>query len=162
VQARAAFTQAAELVQDRPASRDQALALASYAAMLFIPHRPAEAEPVLRRAVAVAAAVGDPDALATAKGSHGTALLALGRVDQAIAAAREALVLGLKHSPPPEVVRTYLNFCYFLWLASRLDEAIDVGREGVAYSTTVGLLHGYGQGVVGNLIAALVAAGRWD
>jgi len=161
-EARTAFRRAMALIQDRPPSRVQSLVLAMYASAVLVPERPAEAEPVLRRAVDVAAAVGDPDAVAYTKCISGATLAELGHADEAITVGREALELGLKHCPPRDVVLQYVNLCYSLWLASRLDEAIEIGRRGVAYSTSVGLLHGYGQGAVGNLIAALVAAGGWD
>jgi len=117
---------------------------------------------VLREAIKVAKTVGAGDVEAHALASLGPALLDLGRIDEGLEIVRKGLAMDLELEAIEEACRAYNNLVHSLYLGARYDEAAALGREALDYATRVGLLQRYGAPISGNVIAALVAAGRGD
>jgi DNA-binding CsgD family transcriptional regulator/tetratricopeptide (TPR) repeat protein len=156
------YRQALALVEDRPRSRVQALALDHFAMDLVVCDRSEEAEPLLRRALEVASDVGADDVRAQALTTLSLVLVMRGAYEDGIASGRHALALGRHANSPESVVWQYANLAEVLRLASRYEEAIQVSRDGIEHANKAGLAaHGAPQ-LGGNLIGILVAAGRWD
>ena len=98
-QAVAAYEQAVALLADRPPSAEQAFTLSALGQSLMLRDQYRQAEAVLRRAIAVAQAVGAPATEGHALCSLGPALVWLGRVDDGLAAMYRAqeLCRGARH-----------------------------------------------------------------
>lgn len=157
--AHAAYEKAGELVEGRPASREQAFTLSALGQSLMLRTRYREAERVLQRAITVGDEVGAGDVRAHALVSLGPTLVGLGRVDEGVPAMRRGFELT---TDPEELGRAYVNTVHCLYFAGRYDEAARVGAEGVAYAVRSGYQRTYASAVAGDWIMALLCAGRWD
>ena len=96
--------QAAALVADRPPSQVQAVALVALGRQLMVECRYLDAEPALRRALTVAELTDAHGVRATALATLGVVLSDLGRVDDGIAAADEAVRIAEAHGTADDIM----------------------------------------------------------
>jgi DNA-binding CsgD family transcriptional regulator len=158
----AAYEQAVALLDGRPPSREQAFTLSALGQSLMLRNRYREAEATLQRAIAAAEGVNASDVQAHALCSLGPALADLGRVDEGVDALHRARELSTEVGNVEEVCRAHTNLVHALYFGARYDEAARAGAEGLEYTVQAGWTRHYGQAVLGNWIAALICAGRWD
>lgn len=157
----AAYEQAAALVADRPASRAKAFILAALGQSRMLKSMIPDAEPVLRDAINVARAVGAPDVEAHALCSLGPVLVEMGRVEEGLEVAYRALAESGEYGTIEDGCRAYINLVHDLYFAGRYEQAASVAADGLEYARRRGQLSLSGASIVGNWLAALIAAGQW-
>ncbi|HEX9231826.1 MAG TPA: AAA family ATPase [Jatrophihabitantaceae bacterium] len=156
----AAYEQAVAILDGRPPSRERAFALAALAQSLMERSRFRETVPLLRQAIEIAEAVDARDVQGHASCSLGVVLVGLGNVQDAIDALYRARELSSEFGTAEDVNRMYVNLSDCLYLSGRYDEAAQVGADGVEYAIRTGHRR-FSAPAASNLIAALVASGRW-
>ncbi|MGH8962007.1 MAG: helix-turn-helix transcriptional regulator [Jatrophihabitantaceae bacterium] len=158
----AAYERGAALVEGRPPSREQAFVLSALGQSLMLRQLYEKAITVLRQAISVATVVGADDVRGHAECSLGPCLVGLGQVDGGIAAGRRAIELSLAAGVADDASRAYTNLMHNFYAAGRYGDGADAVPEAVDYVVRVGHARHYGEAIVGNAIAALCCAGRWD
>ncbi len=73
-----------------------------------------------------------------------------------------ALAIAEELDHPDDLAAAYVNLTHVLTLADRLDDAVRVGRAGIAELTRVGMARQDGSLVIANVAEALLATGRLD
>ena len=154
--------QAAALVADRPPSQVQALALFALGRQLMVEGRYVEAEPALRRALAVAEMTDAHGVRATALGAMSLVLTSLGRVDDGIAAADEAVRIAEAHGTADDKNLVYVNATDTHLIAGRYDDVARLAVVGLEHARRFGMLAAGGALLTGYAANALFMLGRWD
>jgi DNA-binding CsgD family transcriptional regulator len=157
----ASYEQAVALLADRPPSAEKAFALAALGQSLLLRDRYRDAERVLRDAMEVATHVGADAVQGHALCSLGPALVALGQIDEGLAAMDRAAVLCGEYGTTEDVCRTYTNHVHSYYCASRYAEAAEQAGEGWQYAIDAGNRH-LGEAILDNGILALTASGHWQ
>jgi DNA-binding CsgD family transcriptional regulator len=160
--ATAAYEKAVALLEDRPASREQAFTMATLGQSLMLRNLYGESESVLQRAIAIAREVDAGSVEAHALCSLGPVQVGTGRADEGLATMRRAQELTFRLGSDEEQCRSYTNLTHCLYLSGHYDEAAKAGAEGVEVTIRTGFQRAYGQSILGNWIMAMVCAGRWD
>ncbi|MGL5818902.1 MAG: helix-turn-helix transcriptional regulator [Phycicoccus sp.] len=89
-------------------------------------------------------------AVASSRGAH----------DDGIGHLRTALAIAQESDHPQDLATAYINLSHVLALAGRLDEVVELGREGVRALGRVGMARQRGSLLRANTCEALIAAGR--
>lgn len=105
--AAAAYEKAVELLEGRPPSREQAFTRSALGQSLMLRNRYRESEQVLQQAIQIAREVGAGDVEGHALCSLGPALVGTGRVDEGLAAMRQAQELTMRLGSDEEQCRVY-------------------------------------------------------
>ena len=105
----------------------QAVALFALGRQLKVEGRYLEAEPALLRALTVAEMTGAHGVRATALGAMGVVLAGLGRVDDGIAAADEAVRIAEAHGTADDIMLVYVNVTDAYLFAGRYDDVVPAG-----------------------------------
>ena len=159
---RDARRQAAALVTDRPPSQVQALALFTLGRQLMVEDRFVEAEPALRRALAVAEMTDAHGVRATALGVMSLVLTSLGRVDDGIAAADEAVRIAEAYGTADDKNLVYVNTTEAHLIAGRYDDVARLAVVGIEHARRFGMLAAGGSLLTGYAAYAMFVLGRWD
>jgi DNA-binding CsgD family transcriptional regulator len=154
--------EAVALVADRPPSEVQAMALFALGRQLSIEGRYLDAQPVLRRALEVAEIADAQGVRAGALATTGVVLAGLGRVDEAIAAADEAVRIVDAHGTPEDIILVYVNATATYEFAGRYDDVARLAVAGLGHAQRFGMLASDGANLTGNAAGALALLGRWD
>jgi DNA-binding CsgD family transcriptional regulator len=158
----AAYEKAAALVADRPASRDRAFVLGAMGQSLMLRHRHREAVEVLRGAIADAEHVGAVDVQGHALCSLGPSLASLGHVDEAITTMLRARELASIRDRGEDVSRCFTNVMSVYHEGARYEEAVALCTDAMNYVQRSGYFNPHGPAIAGNVMACLIALGRWD
>ena len=160
------YEQSVAILDDRPPSPEKAYALSALGQSLMLRNHYRSAEVVLQRAMEVAAEVGDDGVRGLTRVralcSLGPGLVGLGRVDAAMDAMLEAQALSVLFGDEEDVNRLYTNLLHVEYFGGRYADAERTGPDGVDYSVSTGYQRHYGQSIIGNWVAALLCAGKWD
>ena len=154
--------QAAALVADRPPSEVQAVVLFALGRQLNIEDRYLEAEPALLRALTVAETTGAHGVRAMALATLGIVLASLGRVDDAIAAAAEALELAGRYGTAEDNMLVHVNATCAYLFAGRYDDVARLAGAGLEHAQRFGMLASDGSLLTEGAAEALFMLGRWD
>jgi DNA-binding CsgD family transcriptional regulator/tetratricopeptide (TPR) repeat protein len=154
--------EAAALVTDRAPSEVQAMALVALGRQLMVEQRYLDAEPALRRAMTAAEAADAPGVRAIALGAMGVVLSNLGRADDGLACAAQALDIAGRHGTADQISHVYVNAIATNLIASHHDNAVRLAVAGLEHARRVGTLTSDGALMAGNAATALVLLGRWD
>ncbi|WP_308282369.1 helix-turn-helix transcriptional regulator [Streptomyces lichenis] len=152
---------AQELLRGLPPSpvHAQVLAVAAGWGMLHAPGR--ESLAAAERAVEYARLVGAEPVELNALTTLGCITADAGDAEAGIAMVRAAGRRALALDLTSEASRGFVNLTNCLEAAGRSREAVEVGRDGVAYARRCGLRDGEGWSL-GNLTESLVSLGEWE
>jgi DNA-binding CsgD family transcriptional regulator len=136
----ATLDHALDLLDSCEETVERAELLAAKARARMLQSRNREAIEAGHEALEVARSVGDRWAEVLALNAVGVALAGAGasRVDEGIAALREALSLAQEHGVDDLRSRSFVNLADVLHLAARSEEALAVAREGLEYARSKG------------------------
>jgi DNA-binding CsgD family transcriptional regulator len=154
--------EAVALVADRPPSEVQAMALFALGRQLTIEGRYLDAEPALLRALEVAEMMDAHGVRAGALATTGVVRSGLGRVDDAIAAADEAIRIVEAYGTPDDIILVYVNATATYEYAGRYDDVARLAVAGLEHAQRFGMLAADGAKLTGNAAEALSMLGRWD
>ena len=157
-----ARVQAVELVADRPPSKVQAVALLALGRQHSIEDHYFAAEATLRSALEVAEATDAQGVRAGSLATIGPVLATLGRIDDAVAAAEEAIRTAEAHGTADDIMLVYVNVTATYLGASRYDAVAAVASAGLEHAQRFGMLASDGVMLTGNAAGALSWLGRWD
>jgi DNA-binding CsgD family transcriptional regulator len=156
-----AVDRALSLIPASPPSAARAEALADAAIGHWFANRAAETMTLAQEAVAVAEAVGDPDALVCARNAVGAALT-LVDPGEALSYAEATLDLCGPDVTPERVLTAYNAMTNALYRCCRYAEAADVAERGIDIALVTGLGGPRGGWLAGHWIRTLVTLGQWD
>ena len=138
------------------------MALFALGRQLAVEGRHVEAEPALRRALDVAESIDAHAVRATALAAMGVVLSSLGRVDDGIAAADEAVTIAEAHGTADDLSLVYVNVTVTYVLAGRYDDVVRLAVAGLEHARRCGMLAAGGALLTGSAAEALCMLGRWD
>ena len=110
----------------------------------------------------MAQAAGAQAEEAHARNTLGTDLASLGWHTRGIEMIRSGLLIARQIGEGTEAARCYLNLAETLGQARQAAEALQVGEEGLAEATALGLGRVHGAAILGSVSEALYLLGRWD
>jgi DNA-binding CsgD family transcriptional regulator/Arc/MetJ-type ribon-helix-helix transcriptional regulator len=143
---------------DRTAER--ARMLECHARLLLLTGRAQEAQAPIDEAIAIARELGDPEIEAA---TLATRIITMeGRADAGIAAGREALLAAQRCDDPDSLMRAYINAGEAFDHGGRVQDAIDLGREGIEHSRRLGMERAMGMHMQGEIAGRLVKLGRYE
>jgi DNA-binding CsgD family transcriptional regulator/tetratricopeptide (TPR) repeat protein len=154
----AALERAVELAPAEPLP-DRAYVLASLAGGLMVAWHHAASARLAEEALVLARDAGAGEALVRALTVRGADHVYLGRTEEGLSDLGEALLLAEEIGDRIGLDRVYTNLTDSLTMLGRLQESVQVGRQGLE------AVHRYGIDsavLVSNLIEALLALGEWD
>jgi DNA-binding CsgD family transcriptional regulator/tetratricopeptide (TPR) repeat protein len=157
-----ALPASARAVALTPADRtpERALVLESHARLLLLAGRPRDAQAPIDEAIAIARELGEREIEAA---SLATRVIAMeGRADAAIDAGREAMEAARGDGDPDTLLRAFINAAEALDHGGRVEEAIDLAREGVEDSRRLGMERLMGVHIQGEIAGRLVKLGRYE
>jgi DNA-binding CsgD family transcriptional regulator len=157
-----AYRRAVELMPVDPPSEDRALVLAAEAQVLMCCGRTAESTPRCEAALAIARAVGAEGVEAHVLNTMCGNLAAVGRFDEAVAAAGQALAIARRLRLAREIARGYVNGTDALDVAGRVEASIAMTREGIESVRALGADRSWADLLRGELAGRLLQIGRWD
>jgi ATP/maltotriose-dependent transcriptional regulator MalT len=158
-----AFHSAVALLAGRPPTAATARAFAALSDAAIQAGRYTEALRYGERAVDQARAAGSRAEIGRALNAAGSALAVLGRTDAGIASLREALQIATELDQLEDVCRVCGNLAAALEHAGRLDESVEVAREGLDRARRGGLERAGPVAVLAARAGAtLYLLGRWD
>jgi DNA-binding CsgD family transcriptional regulator/tetratricopeptide (TPR) repeat protein len=144
---------------DRTAER--ARMLESHARLLALTGRRQEAQAPVGEAIAIARELGDPEIEAATLATR-VVTMADGRAEEVVAAGREALLAAQRCDDPDSLMRAYINAGEAFDHGGRVQEAIDLAREGIEQSRRLGMERAMGMHMQGELAGRLVKLGRYE
>jgi DNA-binding CsgD family transcriptional regulator/tetratricopeptide (TPR) repeat protein len=143
---------------DRTAER--ARMLESHARLLALTGRGHEAQAPIGEAIGIARELGDPEIEA---GTLATRVITMhGLAEEALAAGKEAMVAARRHGDPETLMRAYINAAEAFDHGGRVQDAIDLSREGIEESRRLGMERAMGVHLRGELAGRVVKLGRYD
>ena len=155
------YRRAVELIPADPPTEQRAFVLAAEAQLLMVTGHYAESLVRCDEALPIARQVGaeavEAHLLNTMCGNLSTAWDYVGAVAAAADARRIAVRLGLAE----EIGRGYINGSMVLYEAGRVDEALQLAREGVEAVRELGAERGFGDHLRAETLRRLVLTGRW-
>jgi len=156
-----AARQCTELLESAPPSVFKARAGEIHARALMLNGHYQRAQEEGRRALATAraahASVEESYLLVTL----GTVLFLLGEREDGVEHLRAGLVLAEETDSKENILRAYTNLTYCLQMLNRLEEGVELARQGCARATSFGLRMTTGVVLVGNAADILFDLGRW-
>ena len=162
VAAQAAVHEALALIPESPPSAARARAIAHDAGLDMMAGRPRPALTKARHAAEMARSVSGLPEEALALGIEGWAMAALGRVDDGVAAFRQALAIAELIGSIEGQAIGYANLVAMLDRAGRVGEALEAAREAYAITEAHGLVRTFGGVVRGHEARLLFHLGRWS
>ena len=158
-----AYEQAVRLVPAQPPSPARARVLAAWGQAQMLLARYGESRARCEEAIAIARSVGARAEEGHALNTLGVDLACLGRPDAAVEHLTAARAIAEEVGDLDDLARAYLNLAEILAAPlDRLDEAVQVAREGIALCAGVGLDCDYGVSLRAIAAGALFETGRWD
>jgi ATP/maltotriose-dependent transcriptional regulator MalT len=158
-----AYEEAVSLVPASPPSRARARVLGAWGQALMLLARYDESRAHCEEAIAIARSVGARREEGHALNTLGVDLACLGDPGRAVAHLKEARVIAEEVRDLDDLARAYLNLAEILAAPlDRLEEAVELARDGVALCEEVGLDCDYGVSLRAIAAAALFELGRWD
>ncbi len=118
------------------------------------------AEDSCRRGLAVASAVGARREEGLLVNASGLVEAAHGDIEAGARLLRQALAIATEVGNPDDLATAYVNLSHVLGLGGRVDEVVDVVRQGADVLTRMGLARQRVSFLKANLAEALVNAGR--
>ncbi len=156
------FVEALALVPDEEESVLLARIYAGLARVRSAWSRLDDAETASERGLALARATGARREEGIVRNAIGVVAGARGDMDAGVTHLRAALEIALEIGNPNDLASAYINLSNVLSLAGRVDEVVDLARDGVEALTRVGLARQSGSFLKANLGEALINAGRLD
>jgi DNA-binding NarL/FixJ family response regulator/tetratricopeptide (TPR) repeat protein len=158
-----AYEEAVRLVPATPPSRARARVLGAWGQALMLLARYDESRLHCEEAIAIARSVGARREEGHALNTLGVDLACLGDPDGAVSHLKEARAIAEEVRDLDDLARAYLNLAEILAAPlDRLEEAVDLARDGVALCEEVGLDCDYGVSLRAIAAGALFELGRWD
>jgi DNA-binding CsgD family transcriptional regulator/tetratricopeptide (TPR) repeat protein len=158
-----AYEQAVRLVPATPPSRARARVLGAWGQALMLLARYDESRAQCEEAIAIARSVGARREEGHALNTLGVDLACLGDPDGAVAHLKEARAIAEEVADLDDLARAYLNLAEILAAPlDRLEEAVELARDGIALCEEVGLDCDYGVSLRAIAAGALFELGRWD
>jgi DNA-binding CsgD family transcriptional regulator len=121
-----------------------------------------EADQFVGSALQVAGAAGARRETGIALNARGVTASQRGDADTAVRSLREALAIAQEVANADDITGAYINLSHVLGQAGRLDEVVEVCREGADVVTRVGLARQKGALLLANGAEALLDAARLD
>ncbi|WP_240047616.1 LuxR C-terminal-related transcriptional regulator [Sphingomonas panacisoli] len=143
-----------------PGTPELTLAYANRAQLAMLADDPDETVRWSELALPIARALGRDDIVATVLNNYGTGIQ-YADLDRAMALLDESIALGIATGSQEHVARAYTNKSWLLRQARRLDLALAVANEGVAYCRERDL-DTWRDYMIGGLALTLLDLGRWD
>jgi tetratricopeptide (TPR) repeat protein len=158
-----AYEEAVWHVPATPPSRARARVLGAWGQALMLLSRYDESRTHCEEAIAIARSVGARREEGHALNTLGVDLACLGDPDAALAHLQEARAIAEEVGDLDDLARAYLNLAEVLSAPlDRLEEAIDVARDGIEQCVDVGLDSDYGVSLRAVAASALFELGRWN
>jgi len=155
------YRRAVELMPADPPSDALALVLAAEGRALMLCDRTAESNSRCQEALAIARKLGAGAVEAHVLNTMCGNLSAVGEADRAVESARQALKIARPLRLTDEVHRSYVNGSAALVEAGRIEESIDMAREGVASAREFGVERQWGDVFRAEVADRLLQVGRW-
>ncbi len=154
-------SRALALMPAEPATAERAYALARDAQLLLRCNRPEASAARCEEALVAARAAGASAVEANVLNTSCPNLSAVGEFDRAVAAAEQARAIAGSLGLVEELLRSYVNGSDALDHAGRVEDAIELAREGIALSAQLGVERRYGDCLRGEVAGRFVELGRW-
>jgi len=151
---------AVAVLEAYPDTPELALAYANLAQLAMLADHPDETVRWSERALPIARALGRDDILATVLNNYGTGIQ-YADLDRGLALLDESIALSMATGSQEHVARGYTNKSWLLRLARRLEAALAVTAEGIAYCCERDL-DTWRDYMIGGRALALLDLGRWD
>lgn len=126
------------LVPAEPPSIQRADALAQEGRALMLAGRGRDARGALEEALELATRLSAPDVQASALSSLAIVYGLIGDMERAIASGRQGLTIATEFELPLEVMRAYVNGSQAIDDAGRMQEALELGLEGIEAARRLG------------------------
>ena len=139
---------------------ERARMLESHARLLLLTGRAHEAQAPIDEAIAIARELRAHEIEAAALATRVIAMH--GHADGAIAAGRQALLAARRDGNAETLLRAYINAAEALDQGGRVQEAIDLAREGIEESRRLGMERAMGVHMQGEIAGRLVKLGRFE
>jgi predicted ATPase/DNA-binding CsgD family transcriptional regulator len=157
------YEEAVRLVPPQPPSRARARVLGAWGQALMLLCRYGESRACCEEAIAIARAVGARREEGHALNTLGVDLASLGDPEAAVEHLKAARAIAEEVADLDDLARAYLNLAEILAAPlDRIEEAVEVAREGIALCEEVGLDCDYGVSLRAIAAAAQFELGRWD
>jgi DNA-binding CsgD family transcriptional regulator len=156
-----AYRRAVEVLPEAPPSQERALVLAAEGQVLMLCSRPEESSARCAEALAIARTVGAEAVEAHVLNTMCGNLSAVGDLDHAVTAARQALAIARRLGLVEEMQRSYTNGSDALDEAGHVEESIAMAREGIESAQEVGAERQWGDFLRGEVAGRLMQIGRW-
>ena len=153
--------QAVELMPAGAPPADRARVLSAEAHLLMLMGRGVEAQERCEVALALAREAGSRHSECAILNTLGGSLAMSGDDEGGLARLLEARTLAEEISDPEELIRVYINLPEILDRMGRLQEAVEVSREGVAMARREGIPAGL-PSLISELVVRLIRVGRWS
>jgi DNA-binding NarL/FixJ family response regulator len=161
--ATAAYEEAVRLVPAQRPSRARARVLGAWGQALMLLSRFGESRERCEEAIAIARSVGARREEGHALNTLGVDLACLGEPGTAVAHLESARAIAEEVGDLDDLARAYLNLAEILaGPLDRLEDAVDVARDGVALCEEVGLDCDYGVSLRAIAAGAQFELGRWE
>jgi DNA-binding CsgD family transcriptional regulator len=157
----AAHTRAVELMPATP-TVERAGVLALQARTLMLRDRAAESRPVAEEALAIARSAGVRQAEGHALNTLGVDIAFLGDRERGIEHVRAALAIATDEGVAEDIGSAYVNLSDLIDQAGRLEEAAELGLEGMAACQAAGIGRMYGGFLASEVALRLIRLGRYD
>ena len=157
-----AYRRAVELLPEAPPSQERALVLAAEGQVLMLCNRPEESSARCAEALAIARTVGAEAVEAHVLNTMCGNLCAVGDLDRAVTAARQALAIARRLRLVDEMQRSYTNGSDALDEAGHVEESIAMAREGIESAREIGAERQWGDFLRGEVAGRLMQIGRWS
>ena len=133
-----AYSRAVALLTDAPPSEERALVLAAEGQVLMLCNRNEESSARCTEALGIARAIGAEPVEAHVLNTMCGNLSAVGDLDRAVTAARQALAIARRLRLGEEMQRSYTNGSDALDEAGHVEESIAMAREGIESARELG------------------------
>ena len=153
---------AMRLIPADPPSEARARAVAGLAQIVMLGGFYAESRDLAEEALGLARAVGARDIEGHALDTRALTRSVAGDIDGAIVDLRDALAIAEDFDILDDIGRAHANWAWALDVAGRLEEAVEVARDGITVSERLGLMRFFGTHLLCNAGDYLYRLGRWS
>jgi ATP/maltotriose-dependent transcriptional regulator MalT len=158
----ACYRTAVRLIPPEPPSEARAQALAGLAQILMLQRSYRESRPLADEAIDLARSTGARQIEGHALNTRSQDRVQDGEVEAALEDLAEALRIAQEVGNVDDLGRAYGNRVDVLYVANRLEEAIEVATKGVEVGRRLGLHWFFGSHLLCNTANFLYLLGRWD
>ncbi len=158
----ACYRRAVQLIPAEPPSEARAQALAGLAQILMLQRSYRESRPLADEAIELARSTGARQIEGHALNTRSQDRVQDGEVDEALDDLAAALRIAEEVGNVDDLGRAYGNRVDVLYVANRLEEAIEVASKGVEVGRRLGLHWFFGAHLLCNTSNFLYLLGRWD